>query len=161
MEAIKQYTNADILIDQLLCPGSGKLATEALASGTIVMSHMGYDLYPQNNPSDCPIIDVNTNNLYEKLKQLILNYDFRKKHAQQGRSYVEKHLDVKFFCQKVLDLLNGVDMKYDYYPTFFRDGFIPESAESIPVYNKWTAFVKDCNWYKEHVVSGNRDGLIF
>lgn len=37
-KAVSVYNNADILIDQLLCPGSGKLATEALEAGTILLS---------------------------------------------------------------------------------------------------------------------------
>ncbi|MES2131537.1 MAG: hypothetical protein V4506_04250 [Bacteroidota bacterium] len=160
-EAIEMYANADILIDQLLCPGTGKLATEALACGTIVMGHMAYDTYPQKNPQKCPIIDVNPNTLYTKLKELILDYDFRKVHAAKGKPYVEKYLDVNYFCDKVLGLVNGEQIPYDYEPDFFREYFIPESEESLPVYNKWTKFVSDNSWYKDRVKAGERNGLIF
>lgn len=160
-EAIKMYANADILIDQLLCPGAGKLATEGLASGTIVMGHMAYDRYPQKNPNDCPIIDVNPDTLYEKLKELILNYDFRKEHAKKGRPYSEKHLEVNIFCKKVLALINNEKIEFDYTPNFYRDTFIPESAEAKKVYNKWNNYVSDCDWYKKSIVPEERAGLLF
>lgn len=160
-KAIEMYSNADILIDQLLCPGSGKLATEALACGTIVMGHMAYDIYPQQNPIDCPIIDVNPKTLYTKLRELILDFDFRNEHAKKGRLYVEKYLNVDRFTQTVLDLVNGNKMQFDYKPTFFREQFIPESKEALVEYNKWNQYVADCEWYKENVKPGERDGLVF
>jgi hypothetical protein len=52
-------------------------------------------------------------------------------------------------------------MKPDFYPTFFRDNFIPESEEAAAVYNKWNNYVKDCDWYKKHVKTGERAGLSF
>lgn len=161
LEALELYKDADILIDQLLIPGTGKLSTEGLASGCVVMSHMGYDNYPQNNPPDCPVIDVNPNNVYQKLKDIILDYPKREKLAKLGRPYVEKHLDVKHFCTKVLRLLSGEAVEYDYIPTFFREHFVPESKDSSLVYNQWNDYVKDCDWYKKYVLSGEREGLKF
>ena len=159
--AIEMYGNADILIDQLLCPGAGKLATEALASGTIVLGNMAYEIYPQKNPKDCPIIDVNPKTLYSKLKEIILDYEFREKHAKKGRPYVEKYLDVDRFTQTVIDLVSGNEMPFDYKPTFFRENFIPESPEALSLYNSWTDTVKECTWYKKNIVSGERKGLKF
>lgn len=160
-KAIELYGDADIVIDQLLCPGGGKLGTEALASGCIVMSNMSYGKYPQKNPADCPIIDINPDNLYEKLKELILNYEFRCEHAKKGMPYVEQHLDVKHFCKKVLALARNEKIEADYQPAFFRNEFQPESKESVDVYNKWTAAVKTCDWYEKNIEPGTRDGLSF
>ena len=125
------------------------------------MGHMAYDTYPQKNPSDCPVIDVNPETLYPKLKALIEDYDFRKIHALKGRPYVEKHLEVGLFCDKVLALVQGQKLEFDYQPNFFRDYFVPESAEAALVYNKWTKEVMDCGWYKTYVKPGERAGLIF
>jgi hypothetical protein len=160
-KAIEMFGSADILIDQLYCPGTGKLSTEALASGTIVMSHMAYDRYPQKNPQECPIIDANTLNLYDQLKSLIPDLSRREKLAAQGRPYVEKYLDVSIFCQRILSLAKGEKIEYDYEPTFFREKFIPESEESKSIYNKWTKVVSQTDWYKKRVRSGERSGLIF
>jgi len=160
-EAVKLYGNADIVIDQLFIPGTGKLATEALAMGKVVMGHMAYDKYPQKNPTGCPIVDVNPDTIYSKLKELILDYNKRKEIASKGRVYVLKYLDTGIFCRKVLDLFDGKNVEYDYSPTFFREQFVPESEEARVLYNKWTATVKECDWYNKYVSSGERAGLIF
>jgi len=160
-KALELLGNTDILIDQLIIPGTGRLATEGLALGKVVMAHMAYDKYPQKNPSECPIIDVNPDTLYNKLKELILNYDKRKAMALRGREYVFNYLDMNIFCQRIIDLLDGKKIDYDYYPSFFRENFIPESKDAAQMYNEWTATVKDCDWYKKHIPSGERSGLIF
>jgi glycosyltransferase involved in cell wall biosynthesis len=160
-EAVKMYGNADILVDQLLCPGAGRLATEALASGTIVLSNMAYDVYPQMTPDDCPIIDVNPATFYEKLKWLITDFDFRKEHAKKGRPYVEKYLDVSLFCEKVVALVKGESIPYDYTPEFFRNKYIAESENEIALLNRWTEKVKMESWYSEGIQSGKRDNLYF
>jgi hypothetical protein len=160
-EAIKLYEKADILIDQLIIPGTGKLATEALVMGKVVLAHMAYDKYPQKNPKECPIVDVNPDTIYEKLKELILDYEKRKEIALKGRNYVIKYLDTKIFCQKVLDLVDGKKVEYDYTPQFYRDSFIPESTDALDVYNKWNCFIENENWYKAIVKKGERNGLVF
>ncbi|MBN8704018.1 MAG: glycosyltransferase [Bacteroidetes bacterium] len=160
-EAIKLYQDADILIDQLICPGSGKLATEALASGTIVMGHMAYGIYPQNNPSDYPIVDVNPDTIYLKLKELILDYPQRVKLAKQGRIFVDMVLDYRHFCNKIIKYFNGENVEYDYIPTFFRDKFTPESDNALVMYNEYNRLVENCDWYKKNIQKGTREGLVF
>ncbi|KYG81127.1 glycosyltransferase [Roseivirga echinicomitans] len=160
-KAMEMYSNADILIDQLLCPGSGKLATEALASGAVVMANMSYERYPQQNPVDCPIVDVNPYTLKERLALLIDDYDERKKLAERSRTYVENHLDVRFFCKKVIDLVKNETIDYDYIPSFFRDDYVPISHEEKLLLNSWTQLVQGEAWYAKYVASGDRKGLIF
>ena len=159
--AIKMYESADIVIDQLIIPGTGKLASEAMALGKVVMGHMAYDRYPQKNPSECPIIDINPDTVYDELKKIILDYARRQDLAKRGRSYVEKYLDTKIFCQKVLDLINKKKIDFDYEPTFFYEHFIPESEEAKIVYNKWNNFVANEAWYKSRIKKGERSGLVF
>lgn len=160
-QAMEIYADADILIDQLIGAGGGKLATEGLACGAVVMSHMAYDKYPQNTPFDCPIIDVNHETIYEKLKEIILDFNRRKELASKGREYVLKNLDTGIFCQKVLDIIEDKEIDYDFYPDFFREQFIPESEEALVEYNKWNKYVSDCDWYKATIKPGERAGLIF
>jgi glycosyltransferase involved in cell wall biosynthesis len=158
-EIIYKCANADILIDQLLTPGGGKLMLEGLSVGTVVCSFMGYDTYIQAIPKDCPVIDVNTETLYEILKSLILDHKKRQEIASKGRAYVEKYHEASVVCKQILDLLENKS-KPEHFPTFFREKYIPE-PENIAIYNQWTDFVKDCDWYQEYVPSGKRDGLIF
>ena len=160
-KAVEIYSDSDIIIDQLIFPGTGKFSTEGLAAGKVVMSHMNYKGYPQNNPEDCPIIDVNSDSIYQELKNIISDYDKRDKLASLGRDYVCKYLDLKIFCQTVLDLQAGKQKKSDYSPTFYRDYFVPESHEATLIYNKWNEYVSDCDWYKDIVKPGERDGLVF
>ena len=160
-EAIDIYTDADIVIDQLIITGTGKLASEALAAGCVVMAHMGYGVYPQKNPDDCPIIDVNADTIYQELKSIILDYPRRVKLANEARNYVLRNLDVRIFCKKIVDLCNDQQIPYDYHPDFYRNHFVPESVESTRVYNKWNQFVMDTDWYRKIVKSGERNGLIF
>ncbi|MGZ3861834.1 MAG: hypothetical protein ACXVPN_07720 [Bacteroidia bacterium] len=160
-EAIKMYESADIVIDQLIIPGTGKLATESLALGKVVLAHMAYDSYPQKNPKECPIVDVNPDTIYSVLKELILDHKRRKEIASEGREYVNNYLDTTIFCKKVVSLLNGERVPFDYEPDFFNNKFIPESPEARTVYNKWNRFVENENWYKTSVKKGERSGLIF
>lgn len=163
LDALKTYDKADIVIDQLLCPGAGKFATECLAMGKVVMAKMGYGVYPDYHPDieNHPIIDVCPETIYEKLKSTILDYDLRQQKAKQARPYVEKHLNFDNFCKNMLLLLEQKEeeRQYEFYPSFFRNQFIPE--DETEVYNQWTNYVKDCEWYKKYVSSGERDGLIF
>lgn len=160
-KAVELYAEVDIVIDQLLCPGTGKLATEALASGAVVMANMSYDLYPQKNPENCPIVDVNPDTIKEKLAALIVNYELRKELANRSRSYVLEHLDIRIFCQKVIDLVEGKSIPYDYTPSFFRNDYIPVSELEKNILNNWTIQVKETNWYCEYVEGGKRAGLLF
>jgi glycosyltransferase involved in cell wall biosynthesis len=160
--ALKAYSDADIVIDQLICTGSGKLASEALGFGKVVLSHMAYDTYPQNlDVKDYPIVDVNPDTLYTKLKELILDHEARQRIADLGHAFAVRTLDFTHFCDKVLKLVDGEQIPHDYTPTFFREKFIPESEESVQVYNKWTDTVKNCDWYKANIKPGERAGLKF
>ena len=160
-KALELYADADIVIDQLLCPGAGKLATEALASGAIVMSNMSYKSYPQNNLIDCPIIDVNPANIQSVLKKWILNVDKRIQLASLSRVYAEKHLDIRNFCDQVVRLVNGDNIPYDYYPSFFHEHYIPNSKTERDILNHWTLAVKDEKWFKQSINNKERSGLRF
>lgn len=161
-EAMKVYASSDIIVDQLLIPGAGKLSTEGMAMGKVVMSKMGYNIYPQNIYDDCPIVDVTRATFYDKLKELIADYPKRCDIAKRGRAYVEQNLNTNKFCKRVLDLLeNPGSQPPDYHPDFFRKHFIPESEKHAALYNKWTDTLKECKWYKEYVEPGERAGLRF
>jgi len=162
-EALKEYEKADIIIDQMLLPGGGKLSYEGLAMGKVVVTLMAYEKYNQEKPRDCPIVDADSSTLYEVLKDLIHDLPKRKKIALQGRPFIEKYHNPKEICKKILDTVNiPIEKQHpDFIPAFFRNSFIPESKESITVYNKWTHYVRDCNWYKQIITAGERAGLIF
>jgi len=160
--ALKIYEEADIIIDQLYAVGGGKLAREGLALGKVVVSAMGrQNNYDQGIISKAPIVDVNSQNLYFKLKKLILNKELRERIALKGKKFIiESHSPVKL-AERIIELLNNPDIKPDIKPSFFRYEFIPENKSYAKVYNKWTKFVSDCDWYKNNVKPGKRNGLEF
>jgi hypothetical protein len=160
-DAIKEYAKADIVIDQLVIPGTGKVSSECLAMGKVVLSHMAYGKYPQKNDPRYPVVDVNRHNILETLRSLIPDLEKRKQIASRGRAFADDVLDTRHFSRKVSDIFEGKNVPYDYTPDFFREKFIPESEDARMEYNKWTAYVKGCNWYKERIQPGEREGLIF
>jgi glycosyltransferase involved in cell wall biosynthesis len=161
IEALKIYENADIVLDQLILPGGGKLASEALAMGKVVISAMGYGSFPYKNAEDCPIVDADINSIYSVLKELILDHKKRSDIAKKGRTFSEKYFKPKYFCDSIISLIaNENSLPADYDPVFFRNDFLPEK-ENIEIFNKWTSFVKNEDWYKKYVSSGERAGLHF
>jgi hypothetical protein len=161
-KALEIYNNADIILDQVLTPGGGKLAYEGLAMGKIVLTLMAYNAYDQQKPSECPLVDVRAENLYDTLKQLIPDVNLRTQIALKGRSYIEKYHNPIEIVRKLLrDLENKQLSQPDYYPTFYRNEFIPENFEMLQEYNKWNQYVSGCDWYKTTVKPANRAGLIF
>lgn len=158
---IQLLASADIVIDQMICPGSGKIASEALASGKVVISHMAYSNYPQNIDLDYPVVDANVNNIKEVLKQIVLDVEFRKKRAIASRKFAEEVLDYRHFIKKIDKILAQNEVEYDYIPSFFNDDFISESNEALYEYNKWNKFVENCDWYKKFVKPKRRAGLEF
>lgn len=162
-EAIKIFNDADIIIDQVLTPGGGKLAHEGLAMGKVVLTLMAYNKYKQNKPIESPLIDVDQNNLFEVLSDLIPDLNRRREIATKGRQYIEKYHNPKYVVKEILKALDKPEDKQpDFFPVFFRNEFFPESTSSyLDLYNKWTNYVKDCEWYKRTIVPGEREGLIF
>lgn len=159
-DAKKIYLKSDVVVGQLKVPGGGKQERELLANGKIVMSLMAPN-YMSHIPKDCPIIDVNSNNISEKLENVILDFEFRKNHALKGRPYIEKHHDTVKICKQILDDLETGYSRYVYKPRFFREEFIPESNHFAQIYNKFTNIISKEGWYLKSVKPGERVGLIF
>jgi len=161
LEAKKVYANADIVIDQLYIPGGGKLSTEAMALGKVVMSRMAYGTYEQGVPlDDCPIIDVSQDSIKDRLREIILDYNKRISLSKQGREYVKNNLDVKILAQKIILIFSGQKIDHDYSPEFFRNSYLPQSDAEKDVLVKWTDFVQECKWYKE-LTKGKQIGRNF
>lgn len=149
-EAKNVYKEADIIVDQLFIPGAGKLASEALAMGKVVLGRMEYGNYEQGFPiSTCPIVDSNPLNIYQNLKTVILDYNLRIKLAAQGRLYAQNFLGIHHLADKIEKLINGESIEFDYHPSFFLQEYEPESEEAGMVIQKWLDFVREEEWYKD------------
>ena len=157
-KALALYAEADILVGQAFCPTGGKQEREAMSAGTVVLSSMQYH-YPDGMPPNCPVIDIDPRNLEEKLRKAVLDYDDRKERAKLGRPFVQKYYAPEVVAKRTIDLLKNP--KIDHTPSFFREEFKPVLEGSAEQYNYYTSLVKDCDWYKELVPPGERDGLVF
>jgi hypothetical protein len=114
--------DSDIVIDQLMSMSLGTLALEAMATGNVVLAR--YQPQRAQIPVDCPAVNVSVATLTDTLRRLIQDRELRRQLAEAGRPYVTKHHSHVRVVQQLLDWLKpGGIVKYDYYPTFFRDEF--------------------------------------
>ncbi len=87
-EARKIYREADIVLDQLRIGWYGVLAVEGMALGKAVVCYIREDL--QHHLGQQPPLAVATpDNVYEVLRELVLNYHERAELGQRARAYVE------------------------------------------------------------------------
>jgi hypothetical protein len=117
--------DADIVIDQLNSDTFGVLSTEAMATGNAVVTSYMPDLVKM--PMPCPVLNTNKLNVYENVKRLILDIDFRVKLSLQGLEYSNKYHDIKQIIQRDLKILNTPEKErvYDYIPLLNPNFEIP------------------------------------
>jgi len=127
-ELIKLLVEADIVIDELNSDTIGVLSTEAMATGNAVLT--GYMAELVKVPQPCPVMNTNRLNVYDHIKELILNVELRTELAQSGRQYVEKHHDINKIAAKELNwMFTPVkERMYDFVPTFDANTPIPEAV---------------------------------
>jgi glycosyltransferase involved in cell wall biosynthesis len=89
-EVIKLYTDADIIIDQVLCGSYGLLSVESMALGKPVLTFIRPDLI-SSFPPELPIVNANPDNLYEQTKKLLDNPELRREFGVKGRRYAENY----------------------------------------------------------------------
>jgi hypothetical protein len=115
-ELIQLLVESDIVIDELNSDTIGVLSTEAMATGNVVLT--GYLSDFAKVPMPCPVINTNKFNIYENLKKVFNDVEYRIQLASQGRSYVELHHNIKKIAIKELKyLFNSLsDTDYDFIP---------------------------------------------
>ena len=111
-EALEWYKRADIIIDQMLIGWYGVLATECMAMGKPVAVYMRPDL--ADTPGEIPVHNINPDNIEERLRLLIEDFDLRLDLASRGRAYVEKvHSEVAVIpklMQVYVDILQNPNL---------------------------------------------------
>jgi glycosyltransferase involved in cell wall biosynthesis len=105
-EAIQIYSEADIIIDQLLMGSYGVFACEAMALGKPVITYIIDDLIG-TYPDGLPIVNATIDTIDNVLEELICSPDKRHDLGKKGRHYVEKVHDVKVVAAKLLDVYKG------------------------------------------------------
>jgi len=107
IEAMAKYREADLVIDQLFAGWYGGLAVEAMAIGVPVMCYLRKEDFRSLNPKmiqDLPIINVNRNNLEQKILDFLkLTDEEILELRRDNRRFVEKWHDVEEIAEQVLN----------------------------------------------------------
>lgn len=101
------FARADIVIDQVLCGAYGNVSVEAMAYAKPVICYIRPDLV-KTYPDDLPIISANPDNLFDRLKRLVLDPGLRHDAGLRGRHYVEKQHDAAKVIKQLLDIYSSL-----------------------------------------------------
>lgn len=102
-EALRLYSRADIIIDQLIAGTYGVFAVESMALGKPVISYVT-ERMKARLPEELPIVSATIDDIYYAVEGLVENPNKRVSLGQQGRKYVEHYHD----CRKVAKLLEKI-----------------------------------------------------
>ncbi|MBL4736398.1 MAG: hypothetical protein JKY18_13875 [Flavobacteriales bacterium] len=67
-----------------------------------------------------PLVHIDSDNIYESVKKVILDYELRQELIVMGRAYVERKNDGATLAKDLLENLNN-PRKEDYFPTLAMD----------------------------------------
>jgi hypothetical protein len=124
--------DVDILVDELILHGPGVLSFEAIASGCAVATNY---LEEYSQLFDPPICSITSSTIKDKLRELIINYDYRQDLINKGYDYVVKNNDPKKIVTAILDNISGVETEGKYVPKFYKDKF-KKPAEFAKVFEQ-------------------------
>ncbi len=132
-DILKTLSQADVLIDQVVCGAFGRLALEGLASGCAVVSGNS-SCVPW--PPDRPAVSVTPINLKNCLREVLTNKKLRIDLANQGYEYLQKgYHEPTNAAQSILNALEREQNKqFDYYPTAFTEIATKKPYEFIPAF---------------------------
>jgi glycosyltransferase involved in cell wall biosynthesis len=103
-EAISLRNKADNFIDQLVIGGYGMAALEAMSQGKPVFSYIMPQVFNEGLPKECPIVNVNKDNLKEKLSEFITNPVLRHETGIKSRQFVEKYHDADTIAKELISI---------------------------------------------------------
>lgn len=103
---------ASIVVEELIRGDWGSTAVESVALGKPVITFVRkewkqfyYRCFPETKP--LPFIIANKNTIYEVLKKVITNKQFRLLKSRHSRRWAELHLDPKINVKKFAEILEG------------------------------------------------------
>lgn len=137
-ELLRLLTEADILCDELFLHGPGVLSAEGMAAGCAVATRC-FNV----PPFQPPVCAVTPENLYEELKRLITDVEYRVALAAEGKKFVDEFNDPTRIAAKVIaDITNESldNAGNDYHPDFFIKHF--ELPENIKLSSQAKALTK-------------------
>ncbi|MBD3842865.1 MAG: glycosyltransferase family 4 protein [Campylobacterales bacterium] len=99
-DALKAYSQSDIIVDELLLGSYGILACEGMALGKPVVTYI-QDSLISTYPDGFPIVNANPDTIESVLEELILSPQKRHDIGKQGRKYVENIHDIKVVAKRL------------------------------------------------------------
>ncbi|MDT4876001.1 hypothetical protein FQZ97_1114130 [compost metagenome] len=109
-ELYRAIEGCDVYVDELRCGSYGVTAVEAMAAGKATVTFIRPDLIDQY-PPELPIVNANPDTIYDALKKLITEPDFRLERSLAGRSYVEKYHDSLVVAREMLEIYKQIGLK--------------------------------------------------
>ena len=105
-EARKRYTDADLVVDQLLAGWYGGFAVEAMALGKPVIAYLREsDLHvlPREMRAELPVIDATPATIYDVLKEwLTVRRHALRERGRAARAYVERWHDARVIAKRLV-----------------------------------------------------------
>lgn len=91
---------ADIVVEQLIYGWWGSTGVETMALGKPVVCYLRpawKEFFLKTFPEyeSLPIVEANTETIYEVLKKLVVDENYRKKKGRESRFFAERHFDAK------------------------------------------------------------------
>jgi len=105
-ETAREWFNvADIVVDQLGLGWYGRVSVESMAMEKPTLCYIK-DEYKEKYKqfSNLPIINITPNTLCDRLEELIIDPELRKKIGKESRKYVEKVHSNDVVCKDLLDV---------------------------------------------------------
>ncbi len=102
-QAIGELKKADIVLDQLLIGGFGSLAVEAMGFGKPVVCYL-IETAKKEHYEDCPIVIASIDTVKEKIAELILDKNLRKRIGHAGKLFVARHFDYEKVNEAIMEL---------------------------------------------------------
>lgn len=129
----KELEQADVLVDELILHGPGMLSMEAMASGCAVATKF---LDAHTKIFNPPVCSINESNIYDQLKRLFTDREYRLDLARKGRSFIEKNNDHAIIAGRMINTLSAETTGPDYFPAFFLNQYTPGNPQNISRKNR-------------------------
>jgi glycosyltransferase involved in cell wall biosynthesis len=101
---------ADIVVEQLIYGWWGSTGVETMALGKPVVCYIRpswkelfLSLYKEHE--DIPIVEADTQTVYESLKRLVVDADYRKQKGMESRLFAERHFNPKENTKSLIQIL--------------------------------------------------------
>ncbi|CAM3564837.1 glycosyltransferase family 1 protein [Marinicrinis lubricantis] len=104
-EALKTYSSADIVVDQMLIGTYGALSVEAMSLGKVVVAFIRDDVR-RKLPPEFPIVGATPETLRDVLSELIQNPAKRHEIGMASRKFAENYHSVGVVTKRLLQIYN-------------------------------------------------------